>query len=203
MAISTIIATSSYFAVSMLLGLVGLNAPQKYRPVLTAGLILTSTLTYRNITDANLGFKGSDTMAMFVLFYISHMTCALCMEKYVFRRRRGHRWIGEPHTKCSSTLVGLALIDKHQASKALQRQKRILNHHTNAAWSTQLTRLQTLKPSFAPLASVSFATASSLWSLSTPLIRCTNLSLTMSFPNMSTQLTSTTCPPQNKHTSDD
>lgn len=89
MAISTAISTASYFAVSMLFGLIGLNAEQKYRPALTAGLILTSTLAYRNITDANLGIKGTDTIAMFVLFYISHMTCALCMEKYLLPKPLG------------------------------------------------------------------------------------------------------------------
>jgi hypothetical protein len=89
MAITTVISTASSFAISMVFGVVGLNAPQKYRPALNAGLILTSVLAFRNITDANLGLKGTDTIAMFVLFYISHMTCALCMEKYVLPNKYG------------------------------------------------------------------------------------------------------------------
>lgn len=94
MAISTIISTGSYFAISMLCGLVGLNVQQKYRPALNAGLILTSGLAFRNISDANLGFSGTDTIAMFVLFYISHMTCALSMEKYVLPKKshRSFQW---------------------------------------------------------------------------------------------------------------
>lgn len=89
MVTSTVVSTASYFIVSMLFGLVGLNVQQKYRPALTVGLILTSTLAFRNITDTNLGFKGTDTIAMFVLFYISHMTCALCVEKYVSPKQTG------------------------------------------------------------------------------------------------------------------
>jgi hypothetical protein len=89
MAAAKIFSTASYFAVSMLFGLIGLNVEQKYRPALNAGLILTSVLAFRNISDANLGIKGTDTIAMFVLFYVSHMTCVLCMEKYVLPKRAG------------------------------------------------------------------------------------------------------------------
>ncbi|KAG0645038.1 hypothetical protein D0Z07_9227 [Hyphodiscus hymeniophilus] len=74
---------------SMIFGIVGLNSPQRYRPALNAGLILTSALAFRNISDANLGIHGTDTIAMFILFYISHMTCALCMENYVLPKGTG------------------------------------------------------------------------------------------------------------------
>ena len=87
MAMIIVISSASYFAISMLFGLIALNVQQKHRPALNVGLILTSVLAFRNISDANFGIKGTDTIAMFVLFYMSHMTCALCMEKYVLPKR--------------------------------------------------------------------------------------------------------------------
>ena len=50
---------------------------------LNTGLILTSVLALRQISNASLGIMGTDTIAIFVLFYTSHITCALCVEKYV------------------------------------------------------------------------------------------------------------------------
>ena len=81
MPISTALPTLSYFLVSSFFGLVGLNAKQKYRPLLLALVIFIGVLTFRAITADSLFGVEPDVLGMFVLIYISHISCALCVEK--------------------------------------------------------------------------------------------------------------------------
>ena len=114
MAVTTVVCTASYFAASMLCGIVGLNVQQKYRPALNAGLILTSVLSFRNISDANVGIKGTATIAMFVLFYVSHMTCALSIEKHVLPKKAGSPFQWRAAYKMLFNARFIGTVDKHR-----------------------------------------------------------------------------------------
>jgi hypothetical protein len=82
MEILRILTTLSWFSVSMLFGIIGVNSPQAYRPFILLCLVSFALLAFRNVSDKNLGFEGTETLAMFVVIYLSHMTCVLCIEKY-------------------------------------------------------------------------------------------------------------------------
>lgn len=86
----------AYFASSMLLGIVALNSPQAYRPVLLAALIGCAVLSFRQISDASYGVWGCEVFAMFILIYLSHISCVLCVEKYVLPKKPGvtFDWVG-------------------------------------------------------------------------------------------------------------
>lgn len=86
----------AYFAGSMLLGIVALNSPQAYRPVLLAALIACAVLSFRQISDASFGVWGCEIFAMFIIIYISHISCVLCIEKYVLPKKPGVEfdWVG-------------------------------------------------------------------------------------------------------------
>lgn len=86
----------TYFAGSMLLGIVALNSRQAYRPVLLAGLIACAVLSFRQISDASFGVWGCEIFAMFIIIYISHISCVLCLEKYVLPKKPGvtFDWVG-------------------------------------------------------------------------------------------------------------
>jgi hypothetical protein len=90
------LAMFTHFALSMLCGIVGFNSPQAYRPILLALVIFFAVLAFRKISDATIGVYGSETFAMFIIIYLSHMTCALCVEKYVLPKKEGvvFDWIG-------------------------------------------------------------------------------------------------------------
>jgi hypothetical protein len=109
----------TYFVGSMLLGIVALNSPQAYRPALLAGLIACAVLSFRQISDGSFGVWGCEIFAMFVIIYISHISCVLCVEKYVLPKKPGvtFDWAGD--TRCCLTLGGLVLVDKHPMSSLL------------------------------------------------------------------------------------
>jgi hypothetical protein len=77
-----VVSTVACFSTSAILGLVALNSQQTYRPILLCLLTIFSALAFRGISVEALSIEGCHILAMFVLFYISHMTCALLLEKY-------------------------------------------------------------------------------------------------------------------------
>jgi hypothetical protein len=79
----------AYYSVSMIIGIVALNSPQAYRPIFLVGIISFAILSFRTISDASFGLWGSEIFAMFLIIYISHMTCVLCVEKYVLPKKAG------------------------------------------------------------------------------------------------------------------
>lgn len=86
----------AYFSGSMLLGVIALNSAQIYRPALLVGLIGCAFLSFRQISDASFGVWGCEIFAMFVIIYISHISCVLCVEKYVLPKKPGvtFDWVG-------------------------------------------------------------------------------------------------------------
>ena len=82
-AIMTALVPLSYFWISASVGLVGLKAPQPYRPVLLAILIAFGILSFRRITDLTTAPDQASVLGLFMLIWLSHMTCVLCVEKYV------------------------------------------------------------------------------------------------------------------------
>jgi hypothetical protein len=83
----------AYFSVSSLLGIVGINSPQAYRPILFAGLASFAILALGQISSR---IWVADIFAMFILIYVSHMSCVLCVDKYVLPRKPGvgFDWVG-------------------------------------------------------------------------------------------------------------
>ncbi|KAH8590776.1 hypothetical protein B0O99DRAFT_300972 [Bisporella sp. PMI_857] len=80
--ILNILSSVSWFSLSMLSGVIGVNIQQRYRPVALASLIGFALLAFRNISDRKWGFEGTESFAMFVVIYLSHMTCVLIVEQY-------------------------------------------------------------------------------------------------------------------------
>jgi hypothetical protein len=87
MEILTILSTFSWFSLSFVFGIIGINSPQVYRPLILLCLISSALLAFRNVSDRKLGFEGTETIVMFTLIYLSHMTCLLCVEKYVMPKK--------------------------------------------------------------------------------------------------------------------
>ena len=89
---------SAYFLASTLLGIIALNSRQTYRPILLAGLISCAVLSFRRIriSDTPLVAFICHVFATFILFYISHISCVLCVEKYVLPKKPGvtFDWVG-------------------------------------------------------------------------------------------------------------
>lgn len=75
-----------YFSVSLVLGVVGINFSQAYRPSLFVGLASFSILAFRQISSR---IWGAEVLAMFILIYVSHMSCVLCVDKYTLPRKSG------------------------------------------------------------------------------------------------------------------
>ena len=80
----------------MLLAIIALNSRQSYRPILLVGIIFCAHRSFREISDAQLGFWCSDTLALFIIIYASHISCVLCYEKHVLPQRPGlaFDWVG-------------------------------------------------------------------------------------------------------------
>ncbi|KAG9240637.1 hypothetical protein BJ878DRAFT_277429 [Calycina marina] len=74
--------TVSWFSLSMFSGIVGINSPQKYRPYILIPVISFAVLAFRKISDSNFGIEGTESVAMFIAIYISHITTVLCVEQY-------------------------------------------------------------------------------------------------------------------------
>lgn len=83
----------AYFSVSSLLGIIGINSPQAYRPILFVGLASFAILAFGQISSR---IWGAEVFAMFILIYVSHMSCVLCVDKYVLPRKPGvsFDWVG-------------------------------------------------------------------------------------------------------------
>jgi len=110
MEIITILRTTAWFSLSLLSGIVGLNVPQKYRPLVLLSLVSFALLAFWNVSDAKFGIKGTESVAMLIVIYISHMTCVLCVEQYHLPTKAGitfdfvggykmifnARWLGTP-----------------------------------------------------------------------------------------------------------
>lgn len=83
----TILSTLSWFSLSMFFGVLGVNAPQMFRSIILLCLVTSALLAFRNVSDRNLGFEGTEPLAMFIIIYLSHMTCVLCIEKYTIPKK--------------------------------------------------------------------------------------------------------------------
>jgi hypothetical protein len=86
----------AYFAMSMLFGIIAVNSRQAYRPILLVFLILFAVLSFRRVSDGSIGVWGCEIFVMFILIYISHISCVLCLEKYVLPKKPGvsFDWVG-------------------------------------------------------------------------------------------------------------
>ena len=71
-----------YFLLSMFFGLVALNVRQRYRFFLLLLLIGFALLAFHRVLDVSSHLEHAHTLGLFVLIYISHMICVLCIEKY-------------------------------------------------------------------------------------------------------------------------
>lgn len=110
MEILNILRTTAWFSLSMLSGIVGLNVPTKYRPFVLVPLISFALLAFWKIDDQKFGMEGTESGLMFIVIYISHMTCVLCVEQYHLPKKAGitfdfvggfkmlfnARWLGTP-----------------------------------------------------------------------------------------------------------
>lgn len=76
----------AYFSVSSLLGIVGINSPQAYRPIIFVGLAFSAICAFFQISSR---IWGAEVFAMFILIYVSHMSCVLCIDKYVLPKKPG------------------------------------------------------------------------------------------------------------------
>ena len=84
-----VVLMCAYFAGSMLLAIIALNSQQATRPALLIGIIGCACLSFRQITDVQFGLWGSQVFAMFIIIYVSHISCVLCYEKYVLPPKPG------------------------------------------------------------------------------------------------------------------
>ena len=93
MELINVLSMCAYFSVSSLLGIVGINSPQAYRPILFVGLASFAILAFGQISSR---IWGAEVFAMFVLIYVSHMSCVLFVDKYVLPRKPGvgFDWVG-------------------------------------------------------------------------------------------------------------
>jgi hypothetical protein len=93
MALIDFLLMTAYFSVSMLFGIIGINSPQAYRPILLVGIASFAILAYSRISNS---IYGGEIVALFISIYISHISCALCVEKYVLPKKPGigFDWVG-------------------------------------------------------------------------------------------------------------
>lgn len=84
---------SAYFSVSMLFGIIGINSPQTYRPILLLGIASFAILAFSRISNS---IYGGEIFSLFIIIYLSHISCVLCVEKYVLPKKPGidFDWIG-------------------------------------------------------------------------------------------------------------
>jgi len=71
----------------MITAVVAVNAKQIYRPYLLVPVISFALLAFWGISDQKLGFEGTESLTMFIVIYMSHITCVLCVEKYVLPKK--------------------------------------------------------------------------------------------------------------------
>ena len=74
-----ILSMSALFLGSILLGILGINSPQSNRPIVLVGVISLALLAFSKITDE---IWGAEIFAIFILIYVSHISCLLCVEEY-------------------------------------------------------------------------------------------------------------------------
>jgi hypothetical protein len=121
MEILTLLTTVSWFSLSMLLGIIGVNSPQVYRPFILFFLVCFASLAFRNVSDEKLGFEGTESLAMFCVIYISHITCVLCVEKYTVPSKTGYiNWKGGYNMLFNARWLGTDRLapDVHKNPKA-------------------------------------------------------------------------------------
>lgn len=85
--------TGAWFSLSMFLGILGVNAKQAYRPYLLVGIISSALLAFWNTSDKKLGFEGTESLTMFVVIYMSHITTVLCVEQYELPKKASSPFI--------------------------------------------------------------------------------------------------------------
>jgi hypothetical protein len=90
------LSMATYYIGSMVLGIIALNSRQAYRPILLVGVIICAVLSLRLISDTPLGSWGHQVFATFTIIYISHISCVLCVEKYILPQNLGVHfdWVG-------------------------------------------------------------------------------------------------------------
>lgn len=82
MEILIVISTILLLLLAFILGIIGINSPQKYRPAILISIIALSYFAFQNASDEKLGFEIAETLSMFIIIYVSHMGCILFIEKY-------------------------------------------------------------------------------------------------------------------------
>jgi hypothetical protein len=93
MALIDFLLMTAYFSVSMLFGIIGINSPQAYRPILLVGIASFGILAFSRISNS---IYGGEIFSLFIIIYLSHISCVLCVEKYVLPKKPGigFDWIG-------------------------------------------------------------------------------------------------------------
>ena len=73
-----------YFSLSMLFGLVALKGRRPGRQPLLLALVMTfGLLAFGGITDICPSLDQANVLGLFILIYLSHMACVLCVETHV------------------------------------------------------------------------------------------------------------------------
>ena len=104
MEILTILTAFSWFSLSMLSGIIGVSVQQKFRPYVLPFVLFFAVLAFRNISDRKFGLEGTESYAMFLVIYMSHVTCVLCIEQYQLPNKsttsiewvRGYKLLSNP-----------------------------------------------------------------------------------------------------------
>ena len=100
----------------MFFSLVALNLRQRYRLILPVLLVVFALLSFRHITDAFQSLGEASVFGLFILAYILHMCCVLCMEKYVLPRATT-AWDWKAAYKMMFNGRWRVLKDKHRMSE--------------------------------------------------------------------------------------
>jgi hypothetical protein len=72
-----------YFSISTFLGLVALQTPQLYRSILVLPLSASGIVAFRKIADLTPNPELSSAIGLFVLIWLLHITCVLCVDQHV------------------------------------------------------------------------------------------------------------------------
>jgi len=97
-----VLATLSFVS-SVLLALVALNSSQRARPFLLIPIVLLGAYSFTGVNDVARSLEQANLFGMFILIYLSHIGCALMVEKHTlptkgwrsaYKMVFNGRWIG-------------------------------------------------------------------------------------------------------------
>jgi hypothetical protein len=100
---------ATWFSLSMVTATIGVNVKQSYRPYLLVPVIYFALLAFWDVSDQKLGIEGTESVTMLIVIYISHITCVLCVEKYVLPKKNSSSyidWIGGYNMLFNARWVG-------------------------------------------------------------------------------------------------